>query len=331
MQRYIFASLVVSALLGTALASCTTSSVPFAGTVGSAGVERVSQNASYAKPARVRPAFGWPQGVFITDRSNSDVMGIKHCGGPNSQLCTPPPPVVFNNGIGHPLGVWSSKHELFVANETANTVTSYAQNSPVPDYTYSNGISTPQDVTTGDQLPHYVYVANYGVANTGYVSQYSRHHNTVVHQCVLNAYVGPFGVAVLHKSSVFVSWDGYTGGQITEYAGGLQGCNATVLPLSFNYVQGITFDAAGNLLVCDAGANTIYKVPPPYTSPSVFVSGFSARYVHVNEANTQVVATDFANHVYLFSYPGGTPLQTLGSGYGLSQAAAAVDWKNSVP
>ncbi|MBV9057480.1 MAG: hypothetical protein JO351_12680 [Candidatus Eremiobacteraeota bacterium] len=108
-----------------------------------------------------------------------------------------------------------------------------------------------------------VYEADYN----GYVNQYFQGVNSVIAHCsVTSSYVS--GVTVDSNNDVFVVYNaGPSGqGQIAEYAGGLQGCNKTVLGVSLLDQGTMAIDKNDDLVVVEAGKGTVDVIPPPYSS-----------------------------------------------------------------
>lgn len=307
------------AILGALLSSCMGGGLPSqSGSALHVAARSPGGNPPVAAPG-MRPDWSMTQGILVTDQMAGDVRALKHCG--NGLICAPT--FTFNNGINQPLGAWSDHHYLYVTNGNA-TVTEYKPN-PVQTFTYSTGLNFPQDVVTDRQ--RHVYVADYGCCNTGSIKEYKHNNNNIFAQCPTPFYLGPYGIAIDRSGDVFVSWSDYVSGHVSEYVGGLSGCNpVTLLTFSF-YVYGIAFDSAGNLLISDYSANAVDISPPPYSAASTLISGIAARNVRINRANDQLLITD-GSKVYVYSYPGAASLQTLGSVNGLSSAMTAVDWKN---
>src|SRR5262249_20759545 len=153
---------------------------------------------------------------------SNKVVAFKHClPGP---LC-PSQTFSFNSGMADPLGAWvDPPHYMFVANAGNGTVTRYKHNNPAVNFTYSAGLSHPQDVVT---YHHHIFVTDNGCCNTGSIKEYKLNQNAIQAQCTTPFYLGPYGIAVDAHGDVFVSWSDYVSGHVSEYVGGLGGCNPT--------------------------------------------------------------------------------------------------------
>lgn len=254
----------------------------------------------------------------------------------------------FTTSMNGPDGDWVDKStmnpDLYVANYNGPYITEYSNaktgNPPTLAYTYSTGMADPVDVTT-DKLGN-VYEAdyNYTVQGGGYVNEYAHMSNTVVASCSPGGNVE--GVAVDKHGNVFVAWNNFSNeaGSITEYAGGLAGCNGTVLPITFGFLGGIALDKiTGNLIVCDqtgpnfSGAAVDVVGYPSYSSiTGTLGSGYTDPFhVTIDMANDKAYVADLSlGSVQVLHYPSGTNITTLGSANGITQAASAVDTHNSV-
>ncbi len=126
------------------------------------------------------------------------------------------------SGINGPDGNWADKKgNVYVANYGGPNVTEYNKAGNLI-FTYSSGLTDPVAVTT-DKKGH-VFAADF---NGNFVSEFNQQSNTPVATCYPGGYGE--GVAVDKHGNVFVAWTNFSIGIITEYAGGLSGCNGTNL------------------------------------------------------------------------------------------------------
>jgi hypothetical protein len=246
----------------------------------------------------------------------------------------------FNNS-GYPSGLWSDQKYLFVANSyiggNSASVSEYRPGSPTPIFSYTNGLNIAISVTT--QILgniHYVFVTGGNNANfqANFVQQYKRDTNTIINTCYMPANAHVWGVAVAANGNVFVDYnDANFFGHIIEYVGGLAGCSATPLPITFlGFVFGVALDNAGRLLICDARGAAVDVIDPPYSSISgTLGSGFMwPQSVSINANNNLAFVVDEnLNQVRVLQYPSGALVQALGTGNGLVDPDyGAVEWTN---
>ena len=77
---------------------------------------------------------------------------------------------------------------------------------------------------------------------------------------------------------------------------------------AYSMPEGVAIDAAGNLFIADAGANTVYEIAPGSTTPVALGSGLSApRGVAVDGAGNIFVADTGNNQIVEIPVIGGTP------------------------
>jgi hypothetical protein len=198
-----------------------------------------------------------------------------------------------------------------------------------PSFSYSSGLSDPIGVAVDSSGN--VYAANWNFGSGGAVVEYAQGSNTAINTCTLTG--GVEGVAIDKAGDVFASEVTSAIGSVVEFVGGLSGCSATTLPISFGFLGGIAIDGGGTLLVCDQTGAVVDVVPPPYTGISgTFGSGYIAPFhVTINKRNkVAYVSDDAAATVDILTYPGGSPIFTLGSGQGLVDPFGAVYGANAV-
>jgi hypothetical protein len=232
----------------------------------------------------------------------------------------------FNGSINGPDGNWADKKgRVYVANYAGSYVTEYDKSGNLL-FTYSSGVSDAVGVST-DKKGN-VFEADF-VGN--YVNEYAQQSNTVVATCYPGGYVE--GVAVNKKGDVFVDWTDFYTGYITEYAGGLAGCNGTVLGATVGFPGGMVLDKHNNLVICDQYSGVDIIAPPYNTVSSQLASGFyDPFHVTLSKNNKQAYVADAGTgYVTVLSYPGGSTLATLNSSNGITFAYSAVDGKNFVP
>lgn len=236
----------------------------------------------------------------------------------------------ITTGINGPDGNFIDKPgNLYVANYAAVDIAEYAPRAKSPSFVYSAGMKDPVDVAV--DASGNVYEDDYNSGGAGFVKEYSQAQNLTRHTCTLGSPAE--GVGVDSKGDVFVSYNVASGGGIIEYKGGLKGCHATVLGVSLLFAGGLAVDAKNNLIVCDQDAPAVYVIDPPYTKVKKKIgSGYTDPFhVAINKANTDVFIVDPGNvAVYVYTYPLGHIVTTLGSTDGLVDPFGAVDSPNAV-
>lgn len=224
----------------------------------------------------------------------------------------------ITNGMNGPDGDWYDQSgNLYVANYAGIDVQEYAPGGSSPSFTYSAGLSDPINVTTDESGN--VYVVDY---LGDFVNEYAQGSNTVINTCSIAG--NPEGIAVGEHGKVFVAANFSAGGAgVLEFATGLSGCHSTTTISSLGFAGGMQLDNNNNLVVCDqfVGVDIIKK--PSYNSVSSTITGFSDPFhVALNRYNTHVLVADPGSAlVYVDTYPGGSPITTLGSGNGLVDPA----------
>ena len=146
---------------------------------------------------------------------------------------------------------------------------------------------------------------------------------------------GPSGVAVDVNGDLFVLYSGTGASAIVEYAGGLKGCNATILGVPISTQGLLAIDASGDLIYSDSVAGVVDVIDPPYTAVSRTIgSGFSPFGpwgVSVNKKNKLAFVADLVNAtVTVVNYQTGANVTVLGAEHGISSAWGVVDGPNAV-
>jgi hypothetical protein len=239
----------------------------------------------------------------------------------------------ITDGIGNPIRNWiDAKGNLYVADTGQVAITEYAPGASSPSFSYNEGVEEPVDVAT-DSAGN-VYEAD---QLSEFVNEYPQENNTIVASCAINNSIVE-AVAVDGKSDVFVAYNEnkpYGQGRIVEYTGGLTGCHATLLGVTFTFVGSIALDNVNHLIVCDdSNADRVDIVKPPYQKISgTLGSGYSMPFtVRINKRNDRAYVTDEGlEEVFILKYPTGKPIAVLGSNEGLSTPSSAVDSKNFRP
>ncbi len=238
----------------------------------------------------------------------------------------------ITSGIDSPDGAFvDKKGNLYISNAGSVDITEYKPGASSPKYTYSSGMENPTDVSVDTHGN--VYEADF---EDGDVAEFPQGSNTPSEQCAITGWVG--GVAVDKSGDVFVAfYNKNTGaGQINEYAGGLNGCNATTLGASLVFPGGMAIDGKGNIVICDQDNSTVDIIDPPYSSISGYLGSGYIDPVHVRIGNKDKRAYvdnyDYGDaSVWVEDYPSGSVIATLNSSNGLDQPLSAVDSPNEVP
>jgi hypothetical protein len=216
----------------------------------------------------------------------------------------------ITNSLDRPYSLWyDHQGNLYAANYGAADVTEYSKNSDTPSFTYSSGLTCPSGVTTDTKLN--VYVTD---SCNGNVTEYNQGTSSISVQCTIS-YVSAKNVAVDASGDVFVSYQATSGhGGIAEYVGGLgNGCNATFYqPINGSQgppVQpaGLAIDKKGILILCDVMGARVDVIPPPYSSISKYISGFSSpERIALDKKQSLLFVTDSGlNETMVLKYPSG--------------------------
>jgi DNA-binding beta-propeller fold protein YncE len=218
---------------------------------------------------------------------------------------------------------------FYVANYAGIDIAEFAPHGTTPSFVYNSGMDDPVDVTV--DTSGNVYEADYASGGAGFIKEYKQASNKAIHTCAPG--VAFEGVAVDTKGDVFVDYNESGAGAIIEYTGGLKGCHATVLGVTLSFAGGMALDSKGDLLVCDQLKPAVEVIDPPYTKVNhTLGSGFTEPFhVTLNKANTFAFVADVgAAKVFIFDYPNGHFVTTLGSADGLTDPSGAVDGPNAV-
>lgn len=207
-----------------------------------------------------------------------------------------------------------------------------------PSFVYTAGLSDPVSVET-DKHGN-VYVSDYF---GGYLDEYKQGSNTVLYQCappsgyglVASSAIDPKGNVFMVSMNDQAPWTAY----LYEYAGGLNGCNATQLA-TFPFFPGeLVLDKNANLLLADQIDGVVDVIPPPYTAIGSQISVPSNPFsVTLNRKNNRVYISAYStpsggtDAVYVDAYPSGSNIATLGAANGISsEPSGASDSQNYVP
>lgn len=257
------------------------------------------------------------------------------------------PDGAITDGITNtPDGEWTDVKKNLYVTVVGHDVLEYScrknKCSTPPSFTYSSGLAGPVNVTT-DKSGN-VFVADYWASA---VVEYAQHSNTALQQCTISAYA-PYtsvtGVAVDSSTGdVYVAYgDSGTHGNIEKFAGGLSGCNGTVLGVTIGQPGDLILDNQKNIIVCDQWLHSVEVVAPPYSSITKTIgSGWLDPFqpalekhgkrmlLYVEDSSAGPSSTGW---VQVFKYPSGTLVATLsGSSYNLSDPYGVTDTFNYVP
>jgi hypothetical protein len=241
-----------------------------------------------------------------------------------------------STGLNGPDGEWTdTKHNLYVGNFGGLNIVEYAcvpgsapSCGPSPlSVTYSSGLSDPIGVSTDNGASPNVYAADY---LGDQVAEFPQQVNSQIAACPVGG--GAESVAVDSSTgNVFVAYNNLSGfANIVEFAGGLSGCNGTILGATLSFAGGMVLDSNKNLVVTDQLGPTVDVIAPPYTSvSSTCGSGYSDPFhVSITKGGATLYVADVGNaNVQVYNYPACT-LRTTLSGGTLSDPAAASDTYN---
>jgi hypothetical protein len=223
---------------------------------------------------------------------------------------------VITHGLREADGDWvDDAGNLYIADIGRDAVLEYAPGATQPTFTYSAALRDPINVTT-DKHGN-VYVADF---QRDLVIEFPQGQNTVVRHCAPGGRVE--GIAVGASGDVFVSYlpGGALAGSIKEYKPQLEGCQATLLGVSFGTAGGLQVANDGSLVAVDQTKVQVDIIPPPYTAIAGSIpGGESAFHVALDARNDLVFITDdYGGVVLVDTYPAGTPVTTLGSSDGIA-------------
>ena len=267
---------------------------------------------------RVTPASSGSMDLFVDENGQNAVEILTDKKWKNVGSIT--------KSVDGPGGNWEdAKGNLYVADESGPDITEYSSSHSLI-YTYT-GVTDPVDVRT-DSAGN-VYEADYFGSD---VAEFGQKSDTPIATCEPGGFVD--GVAIDTKGDVFVGYYDGLFSYVTEYAGGLSGCNNTNVGVTVDNPAGMVFDKNDVLILCDPGVPAVDVIDPPYNSISgTLGSGYSnPLHVTINAKNDQAyVADSGTGKVYVLSYPAGDLQATLGASNGLDGPWSAVDGKNYVP
>lgn len=217
---------------------------------------------------------------------------------------------------------------LYAANYFGRTITEYAPGATSPSFTYSAGMGDPSTVAV-DRHGN-VYEAD----AAGYINQYFQGLDSVTQSCSTSPGY-PVGIAVDSNDDVFAAVASGSVTVIDEYKGGLSGCAAVPLGVSFpeDLPGRLAVDKNNNLIYSDGDGGAVDVIDPPYASITRTIgSGFShPGGVSLNKTNKLVfVADENNNTVTVVNYQTGANVTVLGAEHGITAAWGVVDGPNAV-
>lgn len=218
---------------------------------------------------------------------------------------------------------YDSKANLYVANQYGPNVNEYNKAGKFLAQ-YSAGLIYPSDVVVQSGN---VYVSDWGNHQASVVVEYPQRSNKPIVSC--NTGFANSGVGVDGQGNIFVSavTPGASSSALLEYKGGLTGCKATMLGVTFSNILGdILIDKHGNLLVCESSVG-VDIIPPPYTKVRKTITGapLALQAALNKEQNLLYIAnTDYkAPAVIVDKYPSGKLVTMIPFG-GASQIPSAI-------
>ena len=236
---------------------------------------------------------------------------------------------VITNGISHPQAMTiDGRGNLYITNQNYpnSSIAKYAPGESSPSFTYNEPLF-PSGVTV-DRHGN-LFVAD----NNGYVYQYAQGIQNPIASCYVGN--GAFGVAVDGNGNVFMSaWEFDNGPAVIELAGGLSGCNVTVLmylsPPPNQPAPSLAVDANDNLIL--PWENTVDVINPPYSTVTTTVGYCSATcVVSLNKKNKLLFLSDSGtNKVVVINYDTRMVIRDIGLQNGISQANGVVDAPNAI-
>jgi len=274
------------------------------------------QSINFGHKASVLPDTPGPKDLAVSDFGTGGVEVLDHNYAQEGAITDP---------AGCPDGNFYDKsgHE-YDADYCAGEITEYKGNGSLL-FTYTaSGMGDPAGVTTDSA--NNVYAADYGSGSPSIVVEFPQGNTTPIASCSTG--LSNEGIAVSSSGAVFVSGNSpNTGlGVLLEYPSGLAGCpTPTTLGVSLTFAGGLQIDKSNNLVACDQLAPGVDIIPPPYSSVSSTITGFSDPFhVAINHHNGKIfVADPGLADVQVDLYPSGTPFATLSSANGLVDPASA--------
>lgn len=188
--------------------------------------------------------------VFIADQSSNEIDIFPLMGRIQPQVGT------ITAGIDAPYGLWFDRlaQELYVGNQSNNTVTVYSQASPTR--TYSQALNRPLYPIVDRHGE--VYVGN---ANDGTVVEYLA-GSTHVHQILQTPGTEADGMALDRHENLYVAYRGSDGqGSIEKFAPG--STHGKIIGMALDEPQGVIVDPSGNVVAAETGPTNRIDVFPP--------------------------------------------------------------------
>ena len=293
-----FLCVAAIALLGVALGACSGAGAPSAFAGG-----ELTLPAPLASPALL-PNHGPKQRGWILRAAKQNRLVYVADG--NEVLIYPqgphnPNPIgEITEGIAYAYGLCVDRYgNLYVANDTTNTVTVYPPGSTQPSTTYSQGLDRPlYPVVDSNQN---LWVGN---ANNGTVVEY-KHGSTSVYQVIQTPGVEADGLDFDVQGDLYVAYRGQDGtGSIEELPPGSS--QGTILGMRLNQPQSVVVTNAGTILTVETGGTDRIDVfPPGYQQPTLEVG---VRYVPAQLAitsreHTLYVSSIYTESIYASPYP----------------------------
>lgn len=222
-------------------------------------------------------------------------------------------------------GPCGSSHQL-----GCGDVTEYAPGTSAPSFTYNANMYAPLGVAV-DRHGN-VFEAD----RNGYVNQYFQGSNYAVQSCLPPSLFYPVAISVDLNGDVFVAYKSSVSGDpttsISEYTGGLSGCNRTAL-LNEDGARDLVLDSSDNLIVSVSMSKSIDVLDPPYgyVTRQIGSGFFEPRGMSLSKKNKLLfVADDLNDNVTVINYQTGYNIKVLGASYGLVRPIAVVDAPNAV-
>jgi hypothetical protein len=219
-------------------------------------------------------------------------------------------------GLSNPGGVVvDSKHNLWVANNGANTVLEFARGATTPSTTLSDP-GGPIDVTICRRGT--VYVAG---SNSTSIEVYPKGSTSPARSLTFAGVQQNDGITCDAAGNVFVTVVLSFHGGVVEFPGGKQG-GATQLPITLSGPGGIKPDNAGNLLVDDQSAQTIteYTEAGAATGNAIHTASDCINFGVMRDSKIvgcAVYAASGISEGQSYAFPAGTVRQTYSSAFTL--------------